>query len=238
MVMKIILIGFLILLTGSTFAQVEPWPTDSLKDYEGAVVNVYTKEYLVKYNRMKRMVVKVYPYALHAADVIDEIDEDAEAIKRRGKRNRYFKHAYKDLKQDFKYFILDLYTSEGVMLMKLIHRETGMTVYDISSKYRGKQKAEMFNLMAKIWDQDLHVQFKPAEGDDKIVQQVIADIQSGLVPFNNEIVKIDKLAFRNKKQKEKELKKRNKKNKREYEKRKKKRQKDKIKLARKKRRGK
>ncbi len=235
--MKTVLIYGLTLLSFGVFGQVENWSNDSLRDIEGDIVTVYTKEYLNKYNRMKRIVVKVYPYALHAADVIDEIDEDAQAIKRRGKKNRYFKHAYKDLKQDFKYFILDLYTSEGVMLMKLIHRETGMTVYDISSKYRGKRKAEMFNLMAKIWDQDLHVEFQPVEGDDKIVEQVISDIQSGLVPFNNEIVKIDKLAYRDKKQKEKEWKKKNKKNKKEYEKKKKKRDKEKMKLAKKKRRG-
>jgi hypothetical protein len=219
------------------FGQIENSSTDSLKNYEGEVVNVYTKEYLNKYNRMKRMVVKVYPYALHAADIIDEIDENAEAIKRRGKKNRFFKKAYKNLKQDFKYFILDLYTSEGVMLMKLIHRETGMTVYDISLKYRGKQKAQMFNLMAKIWDQDLHIEFQPKEGDDKIVEQVIADIQSGLVPFNNEIVKVDKLTYRDQKQKDKEAKKKNKKNKKEYEKKRKKRIKEKMKLAKKKKRA-
>jgi hypothetical protein len=235
--MKTILIFCLVIVSTCLFGQVDNWPPDSLRDVEAEVVTVYTKEYLNKYNRLKKMVVKVYPYALHAADMVDEIDENAEIIKRRGKKNRYFKHAYKDLKQDFKYFILDLYTSEGVMLMKLIHRETGMTVYDISSKYRGKQKAEMFNLMAKIWDQDLHVQFEPEEGDDKITEQVIADIQSGLVPFNNEIVKVDKLTFRDKKKKEKKIRKKNKRNKKEYEQRRKKRIKEKEKLARKKKRS-
>ncbi|MFT5822922.1 MAG: hypothetical protein ACI8ZM_004179 [Crocinitomix sp.] len=235
--MKTILTYCLILASASIFGQVENWPPDSLRDVEADIVTVYTKEYLNKYNRMKRIIVKVYPYALHAADMIDEIDKNAESINRRGKKNRFFKHAYKDLKQDFKYFILDLYTSEGVMLMKLIHRETGMTVYDISRKYRGKSKAEMFNLMAKIWDQDLHVQFQPNDGDDKIAEQVISDIQSGLVPFNNEIVKVDKLTFRDKKKKEREWKKKNKKNKKEYDKRRKKRNKEKMKLAKKKRRG-
>jgi len=235
--MKTIFSCYIMLLSLGIFGQIENSPTDSLKNYEGEVVNVYTKEYLNKYNRMKRMVVKVYSYALHAADVIDEIDENAEAIKRRGKKNRFFKKAYKKLKQDFKYFILDLYTSEGVMLMKLIHRETGMTVYDISHKYRGKQKAQVFNMMAKIWDQDLHVEFQPKEGDDKIVEQVIADIQSGLVPFDNEIVKIGKLTYRDKKQKDKESKKKNKKNKKEYEKKRKKRIKEKMKLAKKKKRS-
>ena len=202
--MRTLLAFLIILMSSAGFGQTEIWPQDSLWEYEGNIVPVYTKEYLNKYNRMKKIVVKVYPYALHAADIIDEIDENAAKIERRRKKNKFYRESYKELKQNFKYFILDLYTSEGQMLMKLIHRETGMTVYDISNKYRGKQKAEMFNLMAKVWDQDLHVKFNPKAGDDKIVEQVIMDIQSGLVPFNDEIVTIDKLTYRDKQKADKE----------------------------------
>ena len=207
-------------------------PEDSLKEYEGQVVPVYPKEYLKLYNRMKRMVVKIYPYALHAADVIDEIDEQSERMNRRRKKNKFYRQSYQTLKEDFKYFILDLYTSEGEMLMKLIHRETGMTVYDISSKYRGSRKAEMFNLMAKIWDQDLHVKFNPSEGNDKVVEQVITDIQEGLIPFNNEVVTVDKLTYRDKKRADKERTKKNLKRNKEYRKKRKKREREKKKLER------
>ena len=70
-----ILIG-LLSLTTCLFAQENiPHPDDSLKEYESAAVSVYTDDYLKKYNRFKRIIVKVYPYALHAADVIDEIDK-------------------------------------------------------------------------------------------------------------------------------------------------------------------
>lgn len=235
--MKTILILLIATCSSMAFGQIEIWPEDSLKEYHGDVVPVYTKEYLRKYNRLKRMIVKVYPYALHAANVIDEIDQNAERIQRRRKKNRYFKKSYQGLKDEFKYFILELYTSEGKMLMKLIHRETGMTVYDISSKYRGKQKAQMFNLMAKIWDQDLHVQFNPAKGDDKIAEQVIKDIQSGLVAFDDKIVTIDKLTYRDKKKEEKRQLKEGKKRRKEREKAKKKRIKAAEKKARKKKKA-
>ena len=229
-----ILIGFLSLTT-CLFAQENiPHPDDSLKEYESAAVSVYTDDYLKKYNRFKRIIVKVYPYALHAADVIDEIDQNAESINRRRKKNKFYRQSYHDLKEEFKYFILDLYTSEGQMLMKLIHRETGMTVYDISNKYRGRQKAEMFNLMAKIWDQDLHVKFEPDSGDDKIAETVIQDIQSGLIEFNDEIVTIDKPAYKEKKADAKKARKKAKKRRKVYLKKKKKREREKKKQERKK----
>lgn len=200
--MKKLIILFVVLVFSVTgFSQVTSTDPDSLKQYEGPVIMVYTKEYLSLYNRMKKMVVKVYPYALHAADIIDEINMNSASIERRRKLNAYYKDSYKNLKENFKYFILDLYTSEGEMLMKLIHRETGMTVYDISSKYRGKKNAEMFNMMAKIWDQNLHVKFDPTNGNDKVAEQVIQDIQAGLVPFKDEIITVTKLEYRDEQRK-------------------------------------
>ena len=44
--------------------------------------------------------------------------------------------------------------------------------------------------MGKIFDQDIHVKYDPT-GADKIVEHVIRDIQSGLVPFNDEVVTFD-----------------------------------------------
>ncbi len=216
--MKNLIILFVALVLSVTgFSQITSTDPDSLKEYHGQAITVYTKEYLSLYNRMKKMVVKVYPYALHAADIIDEINMNSASIERRRKLNAYYKNSYKTLKENFKYFILDLYTSEGEMLMKLIHRETGMTVYDISSKYRGKKNAEMFNMMAKIWDQNLHVKFDPTTGNDKVAEQVIQDIQAGLIPFNDEIVTVTKLEYRDEQRKIRARDKMYKENKKEYD---------------------
>lgn len=223
--MKKWLLIITVLAGGWTFAQqTNPSDQDSLKQYESEAIPVYTDDYMRKYNRFKRIIVKVYPYALHAADIIDEIDQNAESIERRRKKNRFYRQSYHELKDEFKYFILDLYTSEGRMLMKLIHRETGMTVYDISNKYRGKQKANLFNLMAKIWDQDLQVTFDPNSGDDKIAEHVIRDIQSGLVDFDDKIVTIDKITYKEEKKKERKAKRERKKKRRKYMRKKKKRE--------------
>lgn len=224
----IVLIGF----TFPLWSQVETEPQDSLKEYFGAEVAIYDQDYMNTYNRLKRIIVKVYPYALYAADIIDEIDANAENIERRRKKNAFYRDEYKLLKQDFRYFILDLYMSEGQMLMKLIHRETGMTVYDISSKYQSKQKAEVFNIMAKLWDQDLEAKFDTLNRNDRIAEHVIRDIQSGLIPFDNEVVTIDKLQYKTKQKEQKEWKRQNQKRNKEYEKKRKDRLKDQEKKER------
>jgi hypothetical protein len=80
--------------------------------------------------------------------------------------------------------------------MKLVSRESGMSVYEIAEKFQGKGKAEMFAMMAKIWDQDLKVTFTGESEEDKIINHVIFDIESGLIDFNEEIVIVDKSTYK------------------------------------------
>lgn len=199
---------------------------DSLKLYESEPVTVYTKDYMRQYNQAKRIIVKVYPYALYAADVLDEINNNLGSIEKRRKQNKFLKESYQNLKDEFKYAFYEMYTSEGVMLMKLIHRETGLTVYEIANQYRGKSNAEMFELMGKIWDQDIRVQFDPI-GVDKIAEHVIRDIQSGLVPFNNEVVILTKDDYKVEQQKDHERKVQKRKNNKEQKKKERAKKKDK-----------
>lgn len=228
--MKTTLLFCFILIGWSATSQTETEQEDSLKEYYGNEVNIHTKDYMATYNRLKKIIVKVYPYALYASDLIDEIDQNAESISRRRKKNAYYKDSYKSLKEEFRYFLLDLYTSEGVMLMKLIHRETGMTVFDISSKYQSKQKAEIFNLMAKIWDQDLHATFDTTDRNDRIAEHVILDIQNGLIPFANEVVKVEKEDYQEKQKAEQERIKNRKKQNQQFEKERKQRLRDEQKI--------
>jgi hypothetical protein len=213
--MKTILV--FISLWASVISLAQMRPADSLKLYKSEPVPVYTRDYMNQYNRLKRIIVKVYPYALYAADVLDEINQNALSIEKRRKQNKFYKDAYQDLKNDFKYVFYELYTSEGRMLMKLVHRETGMTVYQIAEVYRGKKNAEVFELMGKIWDQDLQVKFDP-NGEDKIAEHVIHDIQAGIVPFNDEVVILSKDEYKVEQQKDKERDRQRKKNTREHEK--------------------
>ena len=179
---------------------------DSLKMYESDPVPVYDKNYMRKYNHYKRLILKVYPYALYASDVLYQLEAESEDIAKERKKKKFYKQAYQELKGDFKYVFLDLYTSEGRMLMKLVHRETGMTVHEIATKYRGNGQATVFNIMGKMWDQDVKIKWD-ATGEDKIGEQVIQDIESGKIPFESEVVRVSREQYKeNKKAHKKRLK--------------------------------
>lgn len=199
--------------------------TDSMPSYSSKEIPVYTKDYMREYNRLKKLIVKVYPYALHAADMLDEINNNVESIEKRRKQNKYLKESYEDLKDEFKYVFYEFYTFEGVMLMKLVHRETGLTVYEIAETYRGKRNAEVFELMGKLWDQDIHIKFD-AQGRDKIAEHVIRDIQSGMIPFTDDVVILTKEEFKVEQAKDRERKKTRKQQQKQQEKEKKLREKE------------
>ncbi|MCE3294978.1 MAG: hypothetical protein K0R65_692 [Crocinitomicaceae bacterium] len=137
-------------------------------------VKIY-KDYYKKYKSALRRIRKVYPLALYAAEKLKELDKELEQLDSKRKRKKLSKQEHKQLKDDFYYVIRDLYIEDGKMLMKLIHRETGMTVKEILEKYRGSFNAEFSESMGKIWEQQLDIKYDP-KGEDWVAEQVIKDI--------------------------------------------------------------
>ncbi len=148
-----------------------------------------------KYRRQLDLLRRTYPMALKAKELIDEYEEDLADISRRRKQKKYSKEAHQQLKDEFVYNIRDLYTSEGEILMKLVHRETGMTVNEIIQHYRGSFQTGMYTGLAKIWGNDLNATYD-ATGDDWITEVVIQDIESGRIQFDKEMKKLDKVAYK------------------------------------------
>ena len=196
---------------------------DTIPQYLGSPVVVFDKEYQRMYKRYKRIAIKVYPYALQAADVLDKMNNDILSIKKRRKRNKFLRQSYKKLKTDYKYVFLDMYTSEGKILTKLVARETGMTIYDIVRKYRGRKDAAMFNLMGKMFEQDLKTPYDSKK--EYVLEAVIRDIESGKIDFDKTAKTIDKDVYKNKKTEAKKNKKINKKRTKKYKKERKSREK-------------
>jgi hypothetical protein len=109
------------------------------------------ENYQSKYNKQLRRVRRVYPLALKAAKIIDDIELELATEASNRKRKKIVKEFHSTLKEDYLYVIKDLYLEEGVLLMKLIHRETGLTVGEIIAKYRGKFRSEFYDQIGKIW---------------------------------------------------------------------------------------
>lgn len=148
-----------------------------------------------KYKTQLRKLRRTYPMALKAKELIDKYEADLADLEKKRKKKKYSKKAHKKLKEEFTYNIRDLYTGEGKLLMKLVHRETGMTVNEIIKNYRGEFQSSLYNGMAFLWGQDLNEKYDP-QGEDWITEIVIEDINSGKITFDKSMLKMDRKAYK------------------------------------------
>lgn len=189
--MRIICFFLSLIFTGQIYAQVnDTLVTEATRLHE---FNVYKDKYA--YKREVERVRKIYPYALHAANLLDKFDEELGLINSKRKKRQYGKHAHAILKSDYNFVIRDLYRSEGVLLMKLIYRETGLTAAEIIKKYRGKINSELYDQLGKIWDQDLDVKYDP-EGRDWLTECIIIEIENNLIEFTPEAKMVTKEEYK------------------------------------------
>ncbi len=155
----------------------------------------YDKDFQLKYQQALNKIKRVYPLALQAKKYLTEFEKEYQEIEKRRKQKKLGRQSYRILKDEFVYDIRDLYIGEGVMLMKLVHRETNKTVSEIISRYQGQLKSTVYEGVSKLFDQDLSIEYDPF-GEDWITELVIQDIIAGRVPFDFDLKPLNKTEFK------------------------------------------
>ena len=137
--------------------------------------NVERREYLI----LKRRVYKVYPYALLAKDKLYYIQTNLKTIPKKRRKKKHIREMTKWLKESYSDRLKKLTKSEGRILVKLIHRETNITTYDIVKSYRGRFNAFFWQSMARIWDNDLKTKYDPVNvKEDEFIEHIIQKARS------------------------------------------------------------
>ncbi len=132
---------------------------------------------------LKRRVLKVYPYAVVAKKKLQEIKLALDTIPKRRKKKRYTREVAKWLKEQYTDSLKDFTISEGKILVKLIYRETNSTSYKILKSYRGSFNALFWQIMAKIWDNNLKTGYDPINiREDMLIEHIL--IEDGIEEFS------------------------------------------------------
>jgi hypothetical protein len=138
---------------------------------------------------------RVYPLALEAARIVKELDAELAQVDSKRKKRKITKVYSKELKESYLYAIKDLYIEEGVLLMKLVHRETNKTVAEIIASYRGKIKSEFYDQVGRIWKQDLDATYDVKK--EWITEMIIRQINSNEISFDFALKKPSKEDYKN-----------------------------------------
>ena len=128
----------------------------------------------LRYYTVKRKTLKVYPYAVLASKRLQELNRRLPLIKTRSKKKKYTKIVEKFIEKEFSEELKKLTRTEGQILIKLVHRETGQTVYRLIRKLRNGFRAFSYNSLAKLFKISIKTEYNPNNNDeDAIIEDVL-----------------------------------------------------------------
>lgn len=156
-----------VIIDGDTLPQIIFEPIE-VTDTKLEKVNL--EEWKMRYLR------KVYPYALRTARLQRKIEEDLVKCDSKKEEKRYLNECEKVLRNEFESTLRNLTRIQGQYLIKLINRETGITVYDLLKKYRSNWKAFWWNFAGKFYDLNMKEAYDPT-GEDKEIENYIQRLQ-------------------------------------------------------------
>lgn len=154
---------------------------DSLEYYLGEVdIVANNNAYQLKYARTKYFVKDIYVYSVLAAEMLNNIEDSLTYIEKKKAKKKYIKKSYKELKKEFGYEISQMTITRGHYLMKIIHKETGRTAYDIIKQYKGGATAKTWEAVLKLNGTTLKKEYSP-EIEDIVLDKVLKDIEEGII---------------------------------------------------------
>lgn len=137
-------------------------------------LNFKNRDERIRYIVLRRKTLKVYPYAKLAADRLESLKERLSKLKRKSQKKRYAKVIQKYIEDEFSAELKKLTKTEGQILVKLIHRQTGTTTFDLIKELRSGWRAFWFNNTAKVFDISLKKEFSPIdEKEDYLIEDIL-----------------------------------------------------------------
>ena len=127
-----------------------------------------------RYLILRRKTRKVYPYAKLASERLLTMTKRLQTIKKKRQASKYTKRIQKYIEQEFSEKLKKLTKTEGQILVKLIHRQTGTTAYDLVKELRTSWRAFWYNTTASLFDISLKQKYTPfSVEEDYLIEDIL-----------------------------------------------------------------
>lgn len=127
-----------------------------------------------RYLILKRKTLKVYPYAKLASERLVELNSRLDQIESRRDRRRYTKIVQNYIEDQFSAELKKLTHTEGQILVKLIHRQTGVTAFELVRELKSGWRAFWYNTTASFFDISLKEEFEPENREeDYLIEDIL-----------------------------------------------------------------
>jgi len=126
------------------------------------------------YYWFRKKVLKAYPYAKLASKRLEVLSSRLDSIPSKRKKRKYTKRVQKYLEKEFTPQLKKLTRTEGRVLIKLLHRETGKRTFDLVKELRSGWKAFWYNTTANIFKLSLKDEYDPINvKEDYMIEDIL-----------------------------------------------------------------
>ncbi|MEK9566739.1 MAG: DUF4294 domain-containing protein [Flavobacteriaceae bacterium] len=128
------------------------------------------RNYVILRNRTLR----VYPYAKLAADRLDTLTSRLEGIEKKKQKKIYIKRIEQFIYDEFEEELKKLSRSQGRILIKLVHRQTGATTHELIKELRSGWKAMVYQTTASFFKLSLKDTYDPESiYEDFLIEDIL-----------------------------------------------------------------
>ncbi|SHG36194.1 protein of unknown function [Salegentibacter echinorum] len=127
-----------------------------------------------RYLILRRKTRKVYPYAKLASERLVELNSRLEAIESKSKRRSYTRIVQKYIEDEFSAELKKLTHTEGQILVKLVHRQTGTTTFNLIKNLKSGWRAFWYNTTASLFEISLKEEYDPKNNhEDFLIEDIL-----------------------------------------------------------------
>ena len=157
--------------------------------YKGKMDPEAKKQFLLLQSR----VYKTYPYAKLASERLTILNRGMANLKTNKEKKRYFNIVESYLSNEFEDKLKKLSRKQGQILVKLIHRQTGTTTYELVKNLKSGWKAFWSNTAASMFDINLKTKYAPFDvNEDYLIETIlIRAFDSGRLQNQNPAKPVD-----------------------------------------------
>ncbi|MCF4102764.1 DUF4294 domain-containing protein [Gillisia sp. M10.2A] len=158
--------------------------------------NADRRAYLI----LRRKTRKVYPYAKLASERLTELNSRLDQIKTKRAQKKYTKIVQNYIEDQFAAELKKLTHTEGQILVKLIHRQTGITTYSLIKNLKSGWRAFWYNTTASLFEISLKEEYHPeAVKEDYMIEDILQrSFQSGILEPQSSTLDFDFIELTNK----------------------------------------
>jgi hypothetical protein len=185
---KALLLAITFLLAGECFGQIgifkkEDKQEDTLYHMFLDTVTIEARNLRnYNYNRYQYVVRKVYPLADSAVALFNQVNAKTSDMGRRESK-KYRKQLEKDLKENFEDRLKKMSRTEGLVLIKIIERNTGLSLYELLKDVKNSSTAWWWQNLGRLYGYNLKEGY--SADNNPMLENIIQEYEKerGIKPY-------------------------------------------------------